>query len=68
MARFEQSEVWEFNHGKWELVAAFGDFEFANLLAHRRKYRVRLMQVVYEGDKPVRQDVLTEIGSTRRME
>ena len=68
MQRFEQSEVWEFNDGRWELVAAFGDFEVANVLAHRRKYRVRLMQVVYEGDKPVRQDVLTEIGATRRRE
>ena len=65
MNRFDQYEVWEFNSGKWELVAAFRDFDVANLLAHRRTYRVRLMHVVYEDNKAVQQDVLTEIGATR---
>ena len=65
MARFEQYEVWELNHGKWELIAAFRDFDVASVLAHRRTYRVRLMHVVYEGDTIVQQDVLTEIGATR---
>ncbi len=68
MNRFEQYEVWELNNGKWELVAAFRDFEIANLLAQRRSYRVRLMRVVYEGNTLVQQDVLTEIGATRQDE
>ena len=68
MDRFEQFEVWEFNRGRWELIGAFRDFEVANVLAHRRSYRVRLMHVVYEGNKPVQQDVLTEIGATRQDE
>jgi hypothetical protein len=68
MARFEQFEVWELNRGKGELIAAFRDFEVANVLARRRTYRVRLMRVVYEGDKAVQQDVLTEIGATRQDE
>lgn len=66
--RFEQFEVWEFNRDRWELVATFRDFEVANVLAHRRQYRVRLMHVVYEGSKPVQQDILSEIGATRRDE
>lgn len=65
MNRFDQYEVWELNHGKWELIAAFRDFDIANVLAHRRTYRVRLMHVVYEGEKKVQEDVLTEIGATR---
>ena len=65
MGRFDQYEIWELNRGKWELVAAFRDFDVANGLAHRRTYRVRLMHVVYEDNKPVQQDVLTEIGATR---
>jgi len=65
LARFDQYEVWELNHGKWELIAAFRDFDVANVLAHRRSYRVRLMHVVYEDNKPFQQDVLTEIGATR---
>ena len=68
MARFEQYEVWEFNRGRWELVGAFREFDIASVLAHRRSYRVRLMHVVYENDKPIQQDVLTEIGETRRAE
>ena len=65
MNRFEQFELWELNQGKWEFIAAFREFDVANLLAHRRSYRVRLMHVVYEDHKPVQQDVLTEIGATR---
>ena len=68
MERFDQYEVWEFNHGRWELIGAFRDFDVANVLAHRRMYRVRLMHVIYENDKPVQQDVLTEIGATRQNE
>lgn len=56
------------NQGKWEFIAAFREFEIANVLAHRRSYRVRLMHVVYEDSKPVQQDVLTEIGATRQDE
>jgi hypothetical protein len=66
LARFEQYEVWEFNHGQWVFVASFVDFEIANTLARRRTYRVRLMRVTYEDGKPVEQDVLAEIGATRR--
>lgn len=65
MSRFEQYEVWEFNTGKWELVATFRDFDIASVLAHRRTYRVRLMRVIYENGEPVQQDILTEIGATR---
>ena len=65
MARFEQYEVWEFNNGKWQPIAAFHDFDIANVLAQRRSYRVRLIHVVYEDNKMVQQDVLSEIGATR---
>jgi hypothetical protein len=68
MARFEQYEVWEFNHGKWEMIAAFREFDVANALVHHKRYRVRLVRAVYEGGKPVQQDILTEIGATRRQE
>jgi hypothetical protein len=68
LERFDQYEVWEFNNGRWELIGAFREFDVANVLAHRRTYRVRLMHVVYENDKPVQRDVLTEIGATRQNE
>ncbi len=68
LTRFEQFEIWEFNHDRWEFVASFVDFDVANALARRRTYRVRLMHVVYEDGKAVEQDILAEIGATRKME
>jgi hypothetical protein len=65
MARFEQFEIWEFDDGRWHFVASFRDFDVARVMASKRRYRVRLMQVVYEGGKAVEQQVLTEIGATR---
>jgi hypothetical protein len=66
VARFEQYEVWEFNDDRWEMVASFPDFDLANAMARRRSYRVRLVRVTYEDGKAVQQQVLTEIGATRK--
>ena len=68
VADWTDDQIWELNRGKWELIAAFRDFDVANVLAHRRTYRVRLMHVVYEDNKPVQQDVLSDIGATRQDE
>ena len=65
MARFEQFEIWEFNHGRWDFTASFSDFDVAHVMASKRRYRVRLMLVVYEDGKAVDQEILTEIGATR---
>ena len=65
MARFEQFEIWEFNQGRWEFTASFKDFDVAHVMASKRRYRVRLMQVVYENGKAVDQQILSEIGATR---
>jgi hypothetical protein len=65
MARFEQFEIWEFNDGRWNFIASFKDFDVAHAMARTRRYRVRLMQVGYDGGKAVDQQVLTEIGATR---
>ena len=65
MARFEQFEIWEFNHGRWNFTASFRDFDVAQVMASKRRYRVRLLQLVYENGKAVDQQVLSEIGATR---
>ena len=65
MARFEQFEIWEFNHERWDFIASFKDFDVAHAMARTRRYRVRLMQVAYDNGKAVDQQVLTEIGATR---
>jgi hypothetical protein len=65
MAHFEQFEVWEFNHERWNFSASFRDFDVAYVMARKRSHRVRLMHVVYEDGNAVDQQVLTEIGATR---
>ncbi len=65
MARFEQFEICEFNHGRWEFIASFKDFDVAQVMAGKRSYRVRLTRVAYENGKAVEREVLTEIGTTR---
>lgn len=65
MARWEQFEVWAQNGTKWEMVAAFNDFELASALARTRGSRMRLIHTVYEDQRIVEQNVLAELGTTR---
>ena len=66
MSRFEQFEIWEFNQGRWQFIASFGEFEMANALARRRTYRVRLLHVTYDDGSKLAEEVLAEIGETRQ--
>jgi hypothetical protein len=68
MDRFEQYEIWGLlpgNSSRWQLVAAFHDFEVASAVAARRGRGVRLVRAVYEDGKLAEQHVLAEVGSTR---
>lgn len=66
MDRCEQYQVWAQKSGRWEMVAAFSDFEIASALARTYSSRMRLIHAVYEGNKIVEQDVLVELGATRK--
>jgi hypothetical protein len=63
--RADQYEIRVENKGKWELVAAFADFEVASAVFRNRTYRQRLLHVVYEDGKKVSEEVLAEVGRTR---
>ncbi len=68
MARWEQYEVWILPEGKgarWEMIAAFTDFEVASALAMRRNRQMRLIHCIYEGSRQVEQHILAEFGDTR---
>lgn len=65
MGRWEQYQIWVQKDGRWEMVAAFSDFEIASGAARSRSSRMRLVHATYEGDKVVAQDVLMELGATR---
>ena len=69
MDRFEQFEIWATRPdsvSRWEMVAAFHDFEVAAAVASRRGRRVRLVQSIYEANKLVKQEVIAEVGDTRQ--
>ena len=66
MARWEQYEIWVQNGVKWEMLASFQDFEIASAVARNRFSEMRLIHAVYQDGKLVSQDVLAELGATRR--
>ncbi|HEY6251460.1 MAG TPA: hypothetical protein VI685_15995 [Candidatus Angelobacter sp.] len=66
MARWEQYQIWVQKGERWEMVAGFSDFEIASALARNHSSRMRLIHATYEGDKIVAQDVLVEMGATRK--
>lgn len=68
MERWEQYEVWampESENARWEMVAAFQEFEVASAVARKRKRNVRLIHAVYEGNKLIEKDILADLGQTR---
>jgi hypothetical protein len=65
LARWEQFQVWIQAGDRWELLAAFEDFEVASSVAKNYSTRIRLVHAVYEDEVLRSQDVLAEIGNTR---
>ena len=66
MARWEQFEVWTQNgSNRWEMIAAFSDFEIASVVARNRSSKMRLVHAIYENGKVLERDVLAEVGATR---
>ena len=65
MAGWEQFEVWVREGGKWQMIAAFHDFDVASAVARNRSSEMRLIHAVYQNGKLVSQDVLAELGATR---
>ena len=65
MARFQQFEVWQMSHGRWEFVASFLEFDVAYAIAKNRNERVRLLKVTYENGAPIEQEMIAEVGATR---
>jgi len=68
MERWEQYEIWRLlsSSSRWELVAAFRDFDVASDVAKQRSHSLRLVYAVYEGNKLAEHHVIAEIGRTRQ--
>jgi hypothetical protein len=68
MERWEQYEIWKPVPGnsRWELVAAFRDFDIASAVAKEPGQSLRLVRAIYEGNKLAEHHVIAEIGRTRQ--
>jgi hypothetical protein len=66
MARWEQYEVRAQNGTMWRTVGAFMDLEVATAVAHARHERVRVIRVIFEDSTRLQEELLVEIGNTRK--
>jgi hypothetical protein len=51
---------------KWEIVGLFPSTELATAVANARASRSRLIEVLYDGSKMLGQEIIAEIGNTRK--
>ncbi len=64
MAKWSQYELWvQTGENKWEMIGVFPDAEVATALAKSRSRRARLIEVRYDDNKMVGQEVIAEIGT-----
>jgi hypothetical protein len=67
MAKWKQYELWaQTNENKWEIVGLFPSTELATAVANARASRSRLIEVLYDGSKMLGQEIIAEIGNTRK--
>ncbi len=66
MTRWEQYEILvEKAEKKWETLGLFRDVGLATAVATQRSGRVRMVQVIYENDKMVSQEIIADLGHLR---
>jgi hypothetical protein len=64
MAKWSQYELWvQTGKNKWEMIGIFPDPEMPTTLARARSLRARLIEVRYDGDKMLEQEIIVEIGT-----
>lgn len=67
MAKWKQYEVWvQTSDNKWEILGLFPSTELATAVANARGSRARLIEVLYDGSKMLGQEIIAEIGNTRK--
>lgn len=67
MAKWKQYELWvQTSDNKWEIVGLFPTTELATAVANARSGRARLIEVLYDGSKMLGQEIIVEIGNTRK--
>jgi hypothetical protein len=67
MAKWKQYELWvQSAENKWEIVGIFPTTELATVVANGRATRARLIEVLYDGSKMQGQEIIAELGNTRK--
>jgi len=67
MAKWKQYELWvQTAQNKWEIVGLFPTPELATVVANARASRTRLIEVLYDGAKLMGQEIIAELGNTRK--
>jgi len=67
MAKWKQYELWvQTGENKWEIVGIFPSTELATAVANARSSRARLIEVLYDGNKMLGQEIVAELGTTRK--
>jgi hypothetical protein len=67
MAKWKQYELWvQTTQNKWEIVGIFPSTELATVVANARTARTRLIEVLYDGAKMMGQEIIAELGNTRK--
>jgi hypothetical protein len=67
MAKWKQYELWaQTAQDKWEIVGLFPTTELATAVANARAARTRLIEVLYDGTKMMGQEIIAELGNTRK--
>ncbi len=64
MAKWKQYELWvQTGESKWEMIGLFPNTELPTAVAKTRSRRTRLIEVLYEDNKMLGQEVIAEIGT-----
>jgi hypothetical protein len=67
MAKWKQYELWiQAAENKWEIVCIFPTPDLATAVANGRGGRTRLIEVLYDGSKMLGQEIIAELGNTRK--
>lgn len=67
MAKWKQYELWaQTSENKWEIVGLFPTTELATVVANARASRTRMIEVLYDGTKMMGQEIIAELGNTRK--
>jgi len=67
MAKWKQYELWaQTAPNKWEIIGLFPSPELATAEANARAARTRLIEVLYDGAKMMGQEIIAELGNTRK--